>query len=74
MKWEAFKRGRITFAKLQLWVVEVAEERGPAPNRGGAALYQEGRTPAFTIAGTSVTSPGLPPPFFWSSGCVSLGA
>lgn len=62
MKWEAFKRERITFAELQLWVVEVAEERGPAPNRGGSAICQEGRTPAFTIAGTSVTSPGLPPP------------
>lgn len=51
MKWNVFKQERITFEELQLWVLEAAEGRGPALNHGGAALCQEGRSPAFTMAG-----------------------
>lgn len=70
----SLSKERITFSELQHWVLEVAEERGPALNHRGAALCQEGRTPTFTTAGTSAASIGLPPTFLpalWL--CLSKG-
>lgn len=53
MKRNVLKQKRITFSELQLCIFEVAEERGPALNHGGATSCQEGKTFVFTMEGTS---------------------